>query len=128
FGLDRRPINLGDNERVQKVERAWAEGAEVRGWARYWALVYDYLHALLAADEGVRSAALVVRFEDLCNAPAAVLASVVGHCALPDGEPLIATYAPRISRPDYYRSSFTPEEVAVIEAETARTAALWGYS
>ena len=46
----------------------------------------------------------------------------------PDGEPLIATYAPRISRPDYYRASFTPEELAVIEEETARTAALWGYS
>jgi hypothetical protein len=128
FGLDRRPINLGDNERVRSVERAWAEGEEVRGWARYWALVYDYLHALLAADERVRSAALVVRFEDLCNAPAQVLTSVVEHCALSDGEPLIATYAPRISRPDYYRTSFTPKEMAVIEEETAHTAALWGYS
>src|SRR3954452_11704409 len=32
FGLDRRPMNLGDASRVRAIRRAWAGGEEVRGW------------------------------------------------------------------------------------------------
>src|SRR5256885_9037200 len=40
FGRDRRPMNLGDGERVRAIQRAWAAGEEVRGWACYWDMVY----------------------------------------------------------------------------------------
>src|SRR5262249_35403509 len=43
FGLDRRPLNLGDGERVRDVLRAWAAGEEVRGWAASWDMVYGHL-------------------------------------------------------------------------------------
>jgi hypothetical protein len=128
FGLDRRPMNLGDAGRVRAVQRAWAAGEEARGWARYWALVHDSLARLLASDPRVRSAALVVRYEDLCDAPAKMLGDVLRHCDLPADDQLVSTFAARVSRPDYYRSPLTAEEVAVIREETVTTARQWGYA
>src|SRR5262249_29872359 len=43
FGLDRRPMNLGQREAVQRILDAWAMGDEVRGLARYWNMTYAYL-------------------------------------------------------------------------------------
>jgi hypothetical protein len=127
FGLDRRPMHLGDEKQVRLIREAWAKGEEVRGWARSWAMAYGYLARLLAADARVRSAAQVVRFEDLCAAPAATLLAVLGHCALPEAEQVSARFAPAVRRPDYYEVSFSGAELAVIREETAVTASQWGY-
>jgi hypothetical protein len=128
FGRDRRPMNLGDTERVRAIQRAWVHGDEVRGWALYWAMVHDYLADQLATDASLQSAALVVRFEALCDAPADVLGSVFRHCALPDPEPLLEQFTPRVRRPDYYSSPLTAADVALIRAETAGAAARWGFA
>jgi Sulfotransferase family len=127
FGRDRRPIHLGDGERVRRIVSAWSAGDEVRGLALYWDMVYGYLARLLAADARVREAALVVRFEELCAAPAETLRAVFAHCALPDAESIVERHAPGIRSPTYYRSDFSAEDLAVIRAETADTARLWGY-
>jgi len=34
FGLDRRPINTGDAETARTIERLWAEGRDLEGYAR----------------------------------------------------------------------------------------------
>jgi hypothetical protein len=127
FGLDRRPLHLGDGERVRRVLAAWAAGDEVRGLALYWDMVYGYLARLLASDSRVRDAALVVRFEALCAAPAETLRAVLRHCALPDVERVVERHAPGIRLPTYYDSNFSETDLAVIRAETAGTASLWGY-
>jgi hypothetical protein len=122
FGRDRRPMNLGDGERVRAVLRAWAAGEEIRGWAYYWDMVHGHLLRLLDADARVRAATKVVRFEDLCAAPAQTVRAVLNHCHLPDGERVVARFAPSIRSPDYYQSTFSPAELAVIREETACTA------
>jgi hypothetical protein len=122
FGRDRRPINLGDGERVRAIQRAWAAGEEVRGWACYWDMVHGHLARLLNADAQVRAATMVVRFEDLCAAPTETIRAVLDHCALPDGERVAARFAPSIRSPDYYQIPFSPEEVALIREQTASTA------
>jgi hypothetical protein len=127
FGLDRRPLHLGDGERVRRIVEAWAAGDEVRGLAMYWDMVYGYLAGLLASNAGLRDAALAVRFEALCAAPAETLRTLLRHCALPDVEGLVERHAPGIRAPTYYESNFSPEDLAVIRAETAATARLWGY-
>ncbi len=81
FGLDRRPMNLGDGDRVNQIEETWARGDEIEGWAHYWDMVYRYLADLLESDPGIRRAATVVRFEEICEAPAEVLHRVLDHCA-----------------------------------------------
>jgi hypothetical protein len=121
FGRDRRPLNLGDGERVRAIQRAWAAGEEVRGWACYWDMVYGDLAQLLDADALVRAATKVVRFEDLCAAPAETIRAVLDHCALPDGEPVVAKFTSSIRSPDFYRSPLSPAEVALIREEAAAT-------
>jgi hypothetical protein len=127
FGLDRRPMHLGDGARVRQIQQAWAAGEEVRGLAMHWDMVYGYLARLLAADARVRDAARVVRFEALCEASAETLRAVLEHCALPDAEAVVARHAPGIRLPTYYDSNFSAVDLAVIREETARTARLWGY-
>jgi len=127
FGRDRRPMNLGDSERVQEIRRAWAAGDEVRGWACYWDMVYDHLAHILAEDALVRAAVRVVRFEDLCDAPAETIRRLLEHCALPDAERISDRFAETVRSPDYYQHSFTPAELALIRERTARTARQWGY-
>jgi Sulfotransferase family len=127
FGLDRRPLHLGDRERVGKVQEALAAGDEVRGLARYWDMVYGYLARLLASSERVRKAALVVRFESLCATPAETLDTVFRHCALSNFDKIIERCAPSIRSPAYYDSPFGEEDLATICGETANTASLWNY-
>src|SRR5438876_3758681 len=121
FGRDRRPMNLGDSERVRAIQRAWATGEEVRGGAYYWDMVHGHLIRLLDADAQVRAATKVVRFEDLCAASAETIRAVLDHCALPDGERVVAQFAPSIRSPDYYPSPLSLAEVALIREETAST-------
>jgi hypothetical protein len=127
FGLDRRPMNLGDGERVKAIVKAWEAGDEVRGLAIYWDMVYGYVHRLLETDPKVRAATMVVRFETTCEAPAETLRKVLAHCQLPDPEPIVAKHAPGIRFPTYYKSDFTQEQQEVIRQETAATARLFGY-
>jgi hypothetical protein len=127
FGLDRRPLNLGDGDRVRAIQHAWAAGEEVRGWAISWDMVYSHLARLLDSDEQVRAATKVVRFEDLCAAPAETIRAVLDHCGLADAERVVARFAPGVGLPDYYRIPFSPREFAQIREETADTASRWGY-
>jgi hypothetical protein len=127
FGLDRRPMHLGEGERVRRIMAAWAAGDEVRGFAMCWDTVYGYLARLLASDAPLRQAAHVARFETLCAGPAEALLGVLEHCALPDFEPVVLRHARGIRAPSYYDSGFSARDLAVIHEETAGTASLWGY-
>jgi hypothetical protein len=127
FGLDRRPMHLGDGERVRRILAAWAGGEEVRGGAMYWDMVHGYLARLLATDTQVRNAALVVRFETLCASPAETLRAVLSHCDLPQAEAVIARHAPTIRLPGYYESNFSPADLGVIREETEATARFFRY-
>jgi hypothetical protein len=127
FGLDRRPMHLGDGGRVRQIVHAWDAGQEVRGLALYWDMVYRYVAELLATDAGVRAAALVVRFETLCDAPRETLREVLDHCQLPQAEGIIEHYASGIRSPTYYSTGFSAEDLEVIRDVTGKTARLWGY-
>lgn len=127
FGLDRRPINLGDHEAIQRIRRDWSIGAEVRGWARYWAMIYGHLANLLATDSELCAATLVVRFEDLCAKPEPTLRAVFAHTRLHVADAIIDRLAPSIGKPAYYANPLTPADLEQIEEETSRVAPLWGY-
>jgi hypothetical protein len=127
FGLDRRPMNLGDSECVQQIIQAWTAGEEVRGLAMYWDMVHGYLASLLASDEQVRTAALVVRFEALCSDPVTTLRAVFTHCGLSDTEEIVQTQAVRMRTPNYYESRLSTDDLNIIRTETAESASLWGY-
>jgi len=125
FGLDRRPIDTGD-PRVANVLYLWRSGRELDGWALYWTLIHDYLAQTLAEDEGVRSASLVVRYEDFCANPAQLLTKILDHCELShQGLPQQAPGA--VHHPSYYSPPFSASERATIARVTGRTALHFGY-
>lgn len=127
FGLDRRPMNLGESERVRKIVQAWSEADEIRGLALYWDMVYGYVARLLESDAKVRAATLIVRFETMCEAPRETLQAVLHHCGLPEVEQVVEQQAPRIRYPTYYQSNLSPDELAIVRELTADTARAWGY-
>jgi hypothetical protein len=84
-------------------------------------MIHGHLLRLLDADAQVREATKVVRFEDLCAAPAEAIRAVLDHCALPDGERVVTRLAAAIRSPDYYPSPLSSAELALIREETAAT-------
>ena len=128
FGLDRRPINTGDDAATGEVIRLWREGDELRGWSRYWSLLYGYVAERLRANQRLRDAALVVRYEDLCASPVTTVRAVLSHCRLTAAEPVVDAFARRLSPPDYYSQQYSDAELEVIREETAATAARFGYA
>lgn len=127
FGLDRRAINVGNDEAIADVEACWARGEEITGWARYWALIHHHISDRLEVDPDLHDAALVVRFEDLCDAPREQLARVFEHCVLPVDDTFLDNAAARIRFPTYYQPGFSDEERAIIERETTAAAKRLGY-
>lgn len=127
FGPDRRPINIGDKARTAEIQTLWRDGAEVAGWARYWADIHSFLADRLAANPALRAATHIVRFEDLCRAPREILGGMLAHCGLPDVDAVAAEAAGGIRFPGYYTPRFTRDELETIARETGPTAARFGY-
>ena len=128
FGLDRRPINVGDAASLARITDAWARGDELEGWARYWAYIYGHLADRLAADPALDEASLVVRFEELCRSPHEVLERTLAHCRLEAPPTWLEQRSAAIHFPSYYKPRFGPAELAIIERHTADTAARFGYA
>lgn len=121
FGLDRRPVNLGDPAKTQEIISLWENGDEVAGWAVYWGQVHHFIADCLEAP-GLNAAAMVIHFDTFCDRPAETLREMLSHCGLSIEEDFIAAEADRIHPPAYYRPQFTDRELAVIERYTAAAA------
>ncbi|MCA9538512.1 MAG: sulfotransferase [Myxococcales bacterium] len=127
-GPARRPIHAGDATAVRTIQRAWAGGDAVRGYALHWRSIYSHVLELLD-DPAVAPHLLLVRYEDLIAAPGRTIDRMLGHAEL-DPSPFAATraeYAARLSAPDYYRPEFTPAERDRIRAVTRSVAERLGY-
>lgn len=127
FGLNRRVINVGDMPAAQSIAALWRDGQEVRGWARYWAMLYGFVIAQQERDPAVRQASLIVRYEDLCDRAEATLAAAFAHAGLELAPGEAATMAQRLSQPGYYQPGFSAEDEAIIAEETGPVAAALGY-
>jgi hypothetical protein len=121
FGLDRAPINTGDNETMQLILGAWAKGDELNGWIHYWISIHRYLLERLAANDRLRTAARFIVFEDLCASPQARLAELFRHCALEIAPEQLASAAGRISAPSYYKTGLSEAEQDAIVRATRET-------
>jgi hypothetical protein len=121
FGLDRVPINTGDNNATAEIIKLWEQGEELAGWIRYWNMIYGYLIDRVEANDKLAAAVKFVVFEDMCANPQAVLADLVSHCALEVDQSFVATAASRIKAPTYYKSGFSDQELVAIAHGTGAT-------
>jgi len=129
FGAHRRCINpFSDGQAVESIETLWSTGQQVRGWARYWAMLYGWLADTLDKPDSasLRAATLVLRYEDLCDKPVDTLKTCLDHCRLGHAD-LLERWPPQLTRPTYYEAKYLPEEEQAIEEETRSVAARFGY-
>lgn len=127
FGLDRSPVNAGDDAAVARILSCWRDGRDVQGWACYWSHLYERVLAQLETNAPLRGATLIVRYEDLCRSPRTTLRAVLDHCKLPLSEPLLREAEQRLSLPAYYAPDFNAADLATIERETRDIARRMGY-
>ena len=122
FGLGRRPVNSG-NEDAAAIQALWDNGEDIRGWAKYWTHIYDYIGTQIDKRDNV----LIVRFEDLCANPANQIEALLDFCALSPKNDLINSWTQKIKAPSYYDPGFSDDDHAIIQNETQQTALRFGY-
>ncbi|MBT8422543.1 MAG: sulfotransferase [Gammaproteobacteria bacterium] len=118
FGLDRSPINTGDTSATERVQSLWCDGAEVEGWAVYWAQIYGYVADRLERNPALANATKVVSYEQLCSQPAEELSALFRHCELEVSDGFVAGAAGDIAAPTYYRPDFSSAELDTIREIT----------
>lgn len=101
-------------------------GQDARVWAQAWNGVYAHAAQTLAENPGLAARTQVVKYEDLCAAPASTLAKLTDFCGL--RLPELAAWAARIHAPDYYTPALSEAQRAAIHEETAPARAHFGYA
>jgi hypothetical protein len=126
FGLDRRPLNVGNTEAAAAVQRLWHAHDEVAGWSSYWAMLHEFLIRQLDEDAALRDATLLVRSEELCVDPSAILGRILAHTRLAADDAWLAESTQRVRAPAS-RPSLEQTEERVIRSITAAPAERLGY-
>lgn len=126
FGLDRRPVNIGEGSQAASILQAWVEGREVEGLARLWDDVHRFIAQRLDASPALREACIVVRHEDLCAAPRETLGKLFSHCRLDPGNTLLESAAARL-RPSSSATPLADEDMQTVARLTGETAGHFGY-
>ncbi len=124
FGPQRRPVNL-DRMRLGEIEAAWRGGDDWRGYARQWAQVYAHVEAL-RRQPALAGRILVVRYEDACAEPQALVQRLLAFCSLEDPHGRVAAVAATLSAPAGPAKAGEDAARAVWE-EAGEVAALYGY-
>lgn len=120
FGLDRRVIRMRnqENSHWEKIENAWNESDDVKGYALQWEEIYGGLLEIMASNPEVNEAVHIVSYDKLCEDSDLTLNKLFSHCRLTDSENIISKYADTLSKPDYYKHSFTSEQLQTIKYTT----------
>jgi len=88
FGKGRTLIHTGDDAAMASVRACFANGEDLRGWARYWAM----LQRFIAQECTPRPEVLIVRHEDIC-AHKETMAQIADHCRLKYSDTKLAAAA-----------------------------------
>ncbi len=130
FGSEKVCINLDNYDLVKEVRQLWNNKATyVKGWALYWASVYDFVHKELTENQNLAQAVHVFRYEDLCDRPSEVIDQILNHISVEKESfrKVKQHYCATLKRPSYYRTSYTDKEQDQILTATKDAASEFGY-
>jgi hypothetical protein len=127
FGAQRVPINVSAAD-IGRIDAAWLEGEDYRGYARQWAAIYKYVHELRSSDAGLAERITIIRYEDLCADPRRALGKLLGATSLADRTGRALAAANAVAAPAAERSNgVTAVERRAVWEEVAAVAAAYGY-
>jgi len=127
FGAQRAPINVCARD-VGRIEEAWKDGDDYRGYARQWAAIYGYVHELRASRSDLASRITVVRYEDLCANPQRVLSELLDATSLLDSAGRAHTAAGSVSAPPSQQlASIAAADRHAVWEEVGRIATHYDY-
>jgi hypothetical protein len=126
FGPQRVPINL-DEESPPCIMAAWTEGQDDLGYAVLWRSVYTHVRKLLRDAGGLGERISIVRYEDLCANPTAMLGGLFEFCELTEGVDAVLGALPDISAPESDLDCLSEVHRARVWRETATLAESFGY-
>lgn len=125
FGPQRVPVNLDDTSR-QRIAEAWSQGADALGYAVMWSSIYAHVERLRRRTSlGARI--IVVRYEDLCGHPEAVLRELFRFCELTEDAESLLGALPEISAPAKALRHLDEADCAQVWRETSEVAQSFGY-
>lgn len=127
FGLDWRPINTDNTLIIKEIIELWQTKQAIQAWSRYWNQLYSYIAKRLEANQPLRQATLVIRFEELCQSPKKTIQALLEHCDLEQDKEIANEFAAKIKYPSYYTPLFSEIEINTITQETFQTAQYFGY-
>jgi hypothetical protein len=125
FGLNRIPINMADQERIDAIQQAWNRSDEVRGLALYWDMIYRFVYGQLQRDKAFAANALVIAHATLCAEPESTIRTMLSHCSLQADDAWVKAQAATIAERES-KSPLTSDEIALIKEITGETAGLFG--
>ncbi|MBY8998427.1 MAG: sulfotransferase [Candidatus Thorarchaeota archaeon] len=131
FGGAKICINLDNTDTVQEIRDLWRnKRTYVTGWAKYWASIYSHVHQTLENNEKLAKAALVVRYETLCEEPDATIDQIIEHTELDPKkfESVKEEYVKTLRPPSYYSVEYTDEEKRSIKDITGTVAKFFDYN
>jgi hypothetical protein len=131
FGGAKICINLDDTDTVEEVRNHWKnQKTYIKGWAKYWASVYSYVHKTLVNNQKLAKAALVVRYETLCEEPDATIDQIIEHTELDPSKftSVKDEYVKTLRPPTYYSVQYTDDEKKSIKDITGPVAKFFDYN
>jgi hypothetical protein len=127
FGPQRVPINVRAAE-IGRIEAAWDDGDDYRGYARQWAALYRYVDELRWSSAALAERITIVRYEDLCAHPQREFGKLLAATSLVDCAGRARAVAETIAAPSAERSSIvTATERRAVWEEVAAVASAYGY-
>ena len=131
FGGTKICINLDDTNLVHEIRNHWTDkNTYVKGWAKYWASVYSHVYKTLENNQKLAKAALVIRYETLCEEPSATIDQIIEHTELDPNKfvNVKKEYVKTLRPPSYYSVQYTEEEEKDIKDITGSVAKLFDYN
>jgi hypothetical protein len=116
FGKHRTLINTGDSAAMTSIQACFAAKDDVRGWARYWAMMQRFTQQTLSK----RTEVLIVRHEDLVQNPQTKMKEVFAHYHLESDETTLHAAAAKLHEG---KMPEIPEPARAIIQEETRDAA-----
>jgi hypothetical protein len=129
FGAAKVCINVGDTNLVREIREHWSnKNTYVKGWAKYWASLYAHVHKKLEQNQDLAKAALVVKYETLCEEPSATINRIFEHAELDVSKfKQKQEYVESLRPPSYYSVQYTDKERESIIKHTGPVAKLFDY-